>query len=208
MWEPSIVGLVVLTFLCAGFMKGVIGLGLPIVTLALLGPTLGVREALSVFLLPGIIANAWQALAGPYFRPLMRRLWSFELTVCLGTWAGVAVTAGAKNETLLLILGAVLCLYCTVTLFKVQLPPPGRREPWVSPIMGSLGGMMFGMTGMMIVPSVLYLQTLGMNRHMFVQSMGITFCLVTIALGASLTERSVLTTDLALLSDIAVREGT
>ena len=48
MWEPEIVALVVGTFLLAGFIKGVIGMGLPVVALAFLGSTLGMREALTI----------------------------------------------------------------------------------------------------------------------------------------------------------------
>ncbi|MCZ6610677.1 MAG: sulfite exporter TauE/SafE family protein, partial [Alphaproteobacteria bacterium] len=64
MWQPEIVAMVVGTFLLAGFIKGVIGLGLPLVVLGFLGSTLGVREALTIMLIPGIATNTWQALAG------------------------------------------------------------------------------------------------------------------------------------------------
>ena len=62
MWEPEIVAMVVGTFLLAGFIKGVIGMGLPVVALAFLGSTLGVREALTIMLIPGLVTNTWQAL--------------------------------------------------------------------------------------------------------------------------------------------------
>lgn len=200
MWEPQTVALVVATFLAAGFIKGVIGLGLPIMALAFLGPTVGVREALTIMLIPGISTNAWQAVAGPAFRELIQRLWSFLAAACICIWFGVAVLAGAKNATMVAILGVTLCTYCAVTLLRAQMPPPGKREPWLSPLMGGLGGLMFGMTGLMIVPGILYLQTLGMNRHVFVQALGLTFVTITLALGVSLTGRSLMTWDLVLMS--------
>ena len=90
--------------------------------------------------------------------------------------------------------------YCAVTMLRVRMPPPGPREPWMSPLMGGLGGVMFGMTGIMIVPSILYLQTLGLRRDVFVQALGITFVAITLALGTSLMGRSLLTQDLVLMS--------
>ena len=72
MWEPEVVALVVGTFLLAGFIKGVIGMGLPVVALAFLGSTLGVREALTIMLIPGLATNTYQALAGPAFGDLPR----------------------------------------------------------------------------------------------------------------------------------------
>ncbi len=200
MWEPEIVALVVGTFLLAGLIKGVIGLGLPVVALAILGSTLGVRETLTIMLIPAIATNTYQALAGPAFGVLVRRLWSFLAVAGAGIWFGTGVLAGAKSETMMALLGVTLCTYCAVTMLRVQMPPPGRREPWMSPLMGGLGGVMFGMTGIMIVPSILYLQTLGLRRDVFVQALGITFVAITLALGTSLFGRSLLTQDLALMS--------
>jgi len=204
MWDPAIVVLVLGTFLLAGFIKGLIGMGLPVVALAFLGSTLGVREALTIMLIPGIATNTYQALAGPAFRELVRRLWSFLAAAALGIWFGVGVLAGAKSETMVLLLGVTLCTYCAVTLLRAQLPPPGRREPWLSPLMGGLGGVMFGMTGIMIVPGILYLQTLGLTRHVFVQALGLTFVTITLVLGTSLLGRSLMTWDLVSMSALAL----
>lgn len=200
MWEPETVALVLGTFLLAGFIKGVIGMGLPVVALAFLGSTLGVREALTIMLVPGIATNTYQALAGPAFGMLLSRLWSFLAAACIGIWLGVGVMAGAKGDTMVLLLGVTLCIYCTVTYLKAQLPPPGAREPWMSPLMGGVGGLMFGMTGIFIVPGILYLQTLGLTRNVFVQALGLIFVTISLALGTSLIGRSLMTQDLVLMS--------
>jgi len=204
MWEPETVAIVVGTFAVAGFIKGVIGMGLPVVALAFLGSTLGVREALTIMLIPGIATNTYQAIAGPAFGLLARRLWSFLVAACIGIWFGVAVMAGTRNDTMVTVLGVTLCIYCAVSILRPTLPKPGSREAWMSPLMGGLGGAMFGMTGIMIVPGVLYLQTLGLNRHVFVQALGLTFVTITLALGASLTGRSLMTLDLVLMSGTAL----
>jgi len=66
--------------------------------------------------------------------------------------------------------------------------------------MGGLGGVMFGMTGIIIVPGILYLQTLGLKRDVFVQALGLIFVTITVALGGSLTSRGLMTVDLGLMS--------
>ena len=200
MWHFEIVAMVVGTFLLAGFVKGVIGMGLPVVTLAILGAALGVRETLTIMLIPALATNTWQALAGPAFGMLFRRLWRFLAAAGVGIWFGVGVLAGAKSDTMVALLGVTLCTYCAVTMLRAHFPPPGPREPWMSPLMGGLGGAMFGMTGIMIVPGILYLQTLGFRRDVFVQALGITFVTISLALGTSLIGRSLLTQDLALMS--------
>ncbi len=204
MWEPETVALVLAAFFLAGSIKGLLGMGLPLVTLAVLASTLGVRETLSVMLIPGIVSNAWQALAGPSFRPLLRRLWLFLAAACLGIWFGTSILATARSETLVAIVGVTLTLYAAVALLRVEMPPPGRHEPWMSPLMGGLGGVMFGMAGNMIVPGILYLNALRLPRDTFVQALGITFITITLALGASLTSRGLMTVDLGLMSALAL----
>lgn len=204
MWQAETVALILGAFFLAGLIKGLLGMGLPLITLAILASTLGVRETLSVMLIPGIATNAWQALAGPSFRRLARRLWPFLAAACIGIWFGTAVLAAARSETLIAIVGLTLTLYAAVALLRIEMPPPGRHELWMSPLMGGLGGVMFGMAGNMIVPGLLYLHALRLPRDTFVQALGITFVTITLALGTSLTGRGLMTQDLALMSALAL----
>jgi len=54
-------------FLLAGFVKGVIGLGLPTVSMGLLAVAMAPAHALAIVIVPGILTNIWQTFAGPYF---------------------------------------------------------------------------------------------------------------------------------------------
>jgi hypothetical protein len=204
MWTAEIIVLVTITFLCAGFVKGAIGLGIPVVALAFMAAPLGLKAAMAIIVAPCIVANVWQGLAGSYFGEIMRRLWAYLAAGCIGTWFGVGVLAGTSGELLLGLLGVVLCVYSTVSLLRPQIPPPGEREAIYSPIAGGLGGIMFGMTGTFIVPGILYLQALGFGRDALVQAMGVTFAVITAALAVSFTSRDLFPLEIALLSAFAV----
>src|SRR5439155_11491499 len=52
-------------FVVAGGVKGMAGLGLPTVAMGLLSLALPPSEAASLLLLPSLVTNVWQALAGP-----------------------------------------------------------------------------------------------------------------------------------------------
>ena len=54
-------------FLLAGFVKGVIGLGLPTVSMGLLAAAMPPAHALAIVIVPGILTNIWQTFAGPLF---------------------------------------------------------------------------------------------------------------------------------------------
>src|ERR1700761_5340171 len=78
-------------FLLAGFIKGVIGLGLPTVSMGLLAVSMPPAHALAIVIVPAIVTNIWQTFVGPYLRDIIRRLWP----LMIGTAAGIWLNAGS-----------------------------------------------------------------------------------------------------------------
>lgn len=202
--DAETVVLVGLTFFFGGLVKGAIGLGLPVVVLAILAPALGLKAALAIFLVPGVVTNIWQALSGPHLGDLARRLWPFLAAAVGGIALGAQVLKDADTALLEALLGGLLIAYSVTSLVAMQLPPPGRRERWMGPLAGGFGGLLFGMAGIFIVPGILYLQTLGMKRDMFVQALGLTFLTISTALAVSLTGVGLVSVAQAALSAAAV----
>ena len=62
-------------FLLAGFVKGVIGLGLPTVAIGLLGLMMTPAQAAAILVAPSLVTNVWQAAVGGGLLPLVRRMW-------------------------------------------------------------------------------------------------------------------------------------
>jgi len=56
--------LILATFLLAGAIKGVIGLGLPSVSLAILTVAIDLESAMVLLLAPSLVTNFWQGLSG------------------------------------------------------------------------------------------------------------------------------------------------
>jgi uncharacterized membrane protein YfcA len=204
MWSTETLIIVGGTFLLAGFVKGVIGLGVPTVSLALLTVTLGMKPAMALLLLPSLVTNLWQAFAGGAFLAIVKRTWSLLLAMCLATWAGVHLLARTDTAILSGLLGALLCAYAVLGLVRPQIPAPGRHEAWLSPVVGVVNGVLTGLTGSFVVPGVPYLQALGLGRDALVQAMGIMFTVSTLALAVSLSGQSLLPGELWLLSLAAV----
>lgn len=199
-FPPEIIALVIGGFLLGGFSKGLIGLGLPVVVLAVIAAPLGVPSALSLLVVPAILTNLWQALDGGALFQILRRLWPFYLAASAGVWGGGFVLAGSSEETLLAILGFVLIVYSAISLISPPLPEPGKHERWMAPSAAFAGGLMFGMVGNFIVPGILYLQALGLKRDVLVQALGVNFIVISSTLALSLTSHSVITGELVLLS--------
>ena len=54
-----------LIFIAAGLVKGVTGMGLPTVAMGLLGLLMPPQAAAALLVLPSLLTNLWQLLAGP-----------------------------------------------------------------------------------------------------------------------------------------------
>ncbi|MEO1502956.1 MAG: sulfite exporter TauE/SafE family protein [Pseudomonadota bacterium] len=199
-YPPEIIALALAAFLIGGFAKGVIGLGLPVVVLAIIAAPMGVANALAVFVIPAVLANLWQALDGTALRQILARLWPFYLAAAVGVMLGGQLVVFVAEAVLLTVLGTVLITYSALALASPDLPQPGRHEPWMAPAAALSGGIMFGLVGNFIVPGILYLQALRLPRDVFVQALGVTFIVISSSLGLSLSSAAVMTTDLALLS--------
>ncbi len=80
--------LVIATFLLAGMIKGVIGLGLPTIAMGLLGLAMAPSQAAALLIIPATLTNVWQLAFGGHLRGLMNRLWPMLLAIFIGTGAG------------------------------------------------------------------------------------------------------------------------
>ena len=174
------------TFLLAGLIKGVIGMGLPTVAMGLLALVLPPAEAAALLVAPSLVTNVWQLLAGPSFGALARRLWPMMAAVMVGTVAGAGVLAGDRAGLAGLGLGIALMLYAIVGLagFKWAIAP--RHERWLGPTIGLATGLVTGATGVFVIPAVPYLQAIGLERDDLIQALGLSFTVSTIALALGL----------------------
>ncbi|RJF97048.1 sulfite exporter TauE/SafE family protein [Noviherbaspirillum cavernae] len=175
---------VMATFLLAGLVKGVIGLGLPTVAVALLGLVMTPMEAAALLVVPSLVTNVWQLAAGTNLKRLMHRLWPMMAGICIGTMLGAALWSGSDARHATAALGVALILYALSGLLSIRLSFPAGSEPWLSPTVGAATGAVTAATGVFVMPAVPYLQALGFSREDLIQAMGLAFTTSTVALAA------------------------
>lgn len=73
-------------FTLAGFVKGVVGFGFPVITLIILTLTIGLLDALAIIVIPTIVTNIWQGLSGPYLKDITERMWLYFLVAMTFIW--------------------------------------------------------------------------------------------------------------------------
>lgn len=189
-----------ITFLGAGMVKGLIGLGLPTVSVAVLTATVGLPMALPLMIVPSVITNIWQALVGRALVSLLRRFWSLLVASAIGVFVAYSLLFVTHLKAMTALLGIVLCVYSGAALLSLSLAPRVRREHLASPIVGLLTGLLAGATGSMVMPVVAYLQALGLSKDEFVQMMGISFTVATTAIGLAVAEHGHYERDVFLAS--------
>jgi len=192
------------TFALAGTVKGVIGLGLPTVSLALLTTMLGLPHAMVLLLVPSFITNLWQAMTGGNGKVILRRLWPFLFMATGTVWLGATALTRVDLAILSALLGALLVVYATLSLAGLRMTITLRQEAWVGPLLGTANGILTGMTGSFVVPGVMFLQAIGLSRDMLIQAMGMLFTASTLALAIALQGNSFLTIELGAVSAAAL----
>jgi hypothetical protein len=175
------------TFLIAGFVKGVIGLGLPTVSMGLLSLVMAPAKAASLLIVPSFVTNVWQLAAGSSFRRLARRLWPMLAGVVVGTLAGTGLLTGSHTGQAAVALGLLLMLYALMGLTSVRFSVAPAAEDWLGPLIGALTGLVTAATGVFVIPAVPYLGALNLDKEDMIQALGLSFTVSTIALAATLT---------------------
>ncbi len=191
-------------FMLAGFVKGLIGLGLPTVSIGLLGLWMTPAEGAAIVLLPAIITNIWQCTHGGGFGVLLRRMAPLMIGIAVGTFLGAVYLPSADSGDATTLLGAVLALYAALGLSRIHFSVSPRLELWLSPVMGLVNGALTVTTGVFAIPNVPYIHSLHFDRDKLVQALGLSFITSTVTMAAALGYAGTLRADLALPSGLAL----
>ena len=191
--------------LLAGFIKGVIGMGLPAVGVGLLGLTMAPVRAAAILVVPGSLTNFWQLFTGPNLRRVFKRMWPLQVGIVVGCLLGAGTISGPNTHAIRIFLGAVLAIYAAYGLVARRLRVKPQWEVWLGPLVGLGTGLVTAATGLSMLPLAPYLAGLDdMERDDMVQSLGMSFTVSTLVFGADLLGRGVYDRELLLTSCLAL----
>jgi uncharacterized protein len=191
-------------FLLAGTVKGLVGLGLPTIVIALTTLVLPLPEAIALIALPTIFTNVWQAAIGGKFLIIVRRQWPLivplMILLCLTMWL-----IGQRGPNwAFLVLAAVLVAYSGLGLLRIRLHIHADLEKPLAPVIGVVSGFVAGLIGVPIIPLMPYLQGLDIKPAELVQTLGVVLCATSLTLASSLLFFGLLDGPRAIVSAAAV----
>jgi hypothetical protein len=172
-------------FLPAGFVKGVIGMGLPTVSIGLLGLLMTPIQAPAILVVPSLVTNI---LAGCRRRRNIQTCTADVATARRHLHGHfirrAAATARWQRATVWLRPRAGGL--CPLGLGKGQFSVPRHAETWLGLLMGTATGAITVATGIFVMPGTPYLQALAFERDKTVQALGVSFTTSTITLALAL----------------------
>lgn len=196
--------MIALALLLAGFVKGVLGLGLPTVAIGLLATRMPPAQALAIVIVPAIVTNIWQTFAGHYLRDIVRRLWPLMAGTLAGILLGGGLMTGPYARLGTLVLGILLMVYAIIGLRQLHFTVAPAHEKWVGGIVGLITGVISAATGIQVIPSMPFMQAIGMEKDELVQALGVFFTTATLGLAFNLTDAGLLGAATALPGAIAM----
>ena len=124
----DILAIAAVAFTLAGFVKGVVGFGFPVITLIILTLTTGLLDALAIIVIPTMVTNVWQGLSGPYLRDIARRMGLYILVSATFIWLTSAYLTVVDIRWPTAMLGGVLLIFALSRLLNVSLSVSPRWE--------------------------------------------------------------------------------
>lgn len=165
---PTVMVLSALALFAGGAVKGLVGIGIPLVSLSLLSLFLPLADAVILLPVPIIVANVWQSIVTPHFVSAIRRFWPLVLAMLIGTVAGAHVLTALDAASLNLLVGTLVVLFTLSSIMNPELRLPVRFERGVGVVAGAVGGFMGGISALFGPPIILYLTSLRLDRETFV----------------------------------------
>ncbi len=174
-------------FLLAGVVKGVVGLGLPTVAMALLALVMEPTQAAALLIVPSLATNFWQMRTLAELKKLWRPLAGMQVGVVMGTLGGAWYLGAPSGQVAGFALGAALVAYAVWGLWGRPRTVPESMRVYCGPVVGILTGVVTAATGVFVMPAVPYLQSIGLSRDGLIRAMGVSFTVSTLALAVGLS---------------------
>ena len=187
-------------FLLAGTVKGVLGIGLPTISISMLAQFVDPRIAISLLLIPALLTNTWQIYRGGQIKRSAKKLWPFVTTMSVVMFVSALFAARTSLKVLLLGMGLMVVLWAITSLIRTPPKIPQQHERSALFGLGALSGVMGGLTAMWSPPMIIYLLSIRCDKEDFVRFIGFMILCGTVPLTIGYIVNGLLDKSLAIAS--------
>lgn len=162
----------------AGLMKGLVGMGLPLIAIPVMSAFMPVEQAILIMALPSAVVNCWQAVALRHHRPTEFGVIAFVAGTGVGIALGAAVFTMLSARALAIVMALWILLYLALRAFApaARLTTAGARNlaPWA----GLAAGLAQISTGIPGPAVATYFHAIAQNTRQFAFAVSSAFALL------------------------------
>jgi uncharacterized membrane protein YfcA len=173
--RPVALALAAMGIIVAAFVKGVTGIGFPVIGAPIAALFLDPQTTVVAITIPAFLMNVIQTVQGGVSLALVRRFLPILLVLVPAAVGGTALLAYVPGNLLVLILGVIVTAYALISLWHPRLVLPPAYEWWVGSSAGLCAGVLGGATSMFSPPLVIYIATLQLPKAAFVSAVSMCF---------------------------------
>lgn len=198
--DPLLLAIIALALLFGGFVKGVVAIGLPIVSIGLLSSVMDAQFALGVIMFPLVLTNLWQMLHAGRPLEVVRRFWPMTAIMLVCIWLGTNLVTRMPGATLYGIIGVAVVLFTTLNYFTPNWHLPARSERWAAPAAGAIGGLLGGISTIWGPPLTMLFIMLRLPKETFIRATGTIWFAASIPLLIGYRQNGILDDSTAVVS--------
>lgn len=174
--------------IAGGVVKGVVGIGLPLVALPVMVNFIPVHKAIALLILSSFATSVWQSYHGGQFAPSVKRFWPLLAGIVIGVAFSVKALATFDTRLLYLILGAIVVTFASILHRKLVFAVAPRAERWAAPLTGIAAGLVGGLSMLFGPVYAMYLAGLKLGKESFVAAISLSNVWATVVLAIAMAQ--------------------
>ncbi len=183
--QPTLLAIILATYFFAGFVKGAMGFGLPVVAVTVLPFLIPVETALALNALVIATTNLQQIGQAGATRQGFTAAWPMMLGMALMVPVGALFTVGISTAALMTILGSFVLLFVVSSFLNPALRVPRGWERRIGFAMGLASGFVGALTSSPGPIFVMYVVSLHLARPVYMATLGFIMTLFGFVVTAS-----------------------
>lgn len=201
--DPLLLVIIAAGVLLGGLVKGVVGIGLPIVSVAVLSSVIDARLALGIIMFPIVSTNLWQMLRAGRPLEVVRRFWPLIASMLICIWIGTSLVVRLPAEALYGLIGVAVVAFTSISYATPDWHLPARSERWAAPLAGTISGLLGGVSAIWGPPLVMYFVMIRLPKDAFIRVTGLIWFAASVPLLLGYRHNGILDDSTALLSAAA-----
>ena len=185
----------------SGSVKGIFGIGFPVVAMAILPLFVTPITAITVIALPIVVTNIQQLFSEKEWKHIILKYRYMAISMMLASFLSSQILTQISVDLITAVIGFALALFAIYSLFNFTLPITSR--PLWQIFAGASSGLLSGMTGIQST-AIIYFASLSISRNEFVGAVGYIFLVGGLGLSIGLINNNLLNSNSAIISVVAI----